>query len=219
MIFIRTRKLLWFWFCFVLFCFGWFGLGLLVFRWFDFGWFGFGWFVFAWFGYCWFVFGLLVSGLFVFGWLVLRVSRNAVKLLALHIITLQILAKVMMNPSKGGYMSARFSRTKIWGSSTSSASGDNTFPHYESRSHDAVTIYNMNVEALANWHWHQNNENSLTESRPTRRFIQAEQSVFDNFFYSIYNFFLPTGAYCTVGLVFQAPMDQELVSATNFGLS
>ena len=113
MIFIRTRKLLWFWFCFVLFCFGWFGLGLLVFRWFDFGWFGFGWFVFAWFGYCWFVFGLLVSGLFVFGWLVLRVSRNAVKLLALHIITHQILAKVMMNPSKGGYMSARFSRTKI----------------------------------------------------------------------------------------------------------
>ena len=59
----------------------------------------------------------------------------------------QILAEVMMNPSKGGCVSGRFSRTTTGGSSTSSASDDNTFCPYESRRDDAVTVYDMNVEA------------------------------------------------------------------------
>ena len=198
-----------------MFCFGWFCLGFLVFSWFGFGWFGLVWFVCVWF-VC-----LFLVYLFLVGFASIYINpRNAVKLLALHIITHQILAKVMMNPSKGGCMSGRFSRTKIGGSSTSSASGDNTFRQYESRSNDAVTIYNMNVEALANWHWHQNNENSLTKIKTYKEIYTGRTVSFLIIcFYSIYNFFLPTGAYCTVGLVFQAPMDQELVSATNFGLS
>ena len=83
------------------------------------------------------------------------IPRNANKLLALQIIILEILAKVMMmNPSKGGCVSGRFSRTTTGGSRTSYASGDNTFGPYKSSKDDAVTVYIMNVEAwpVANWH-------------------------------------------------------------------
>ena len=93
-------------------------------------------------------------------------TRNAVVLLTLQILTvqiptlqiftaliptLQILAEVMMNPSKTGSVSGRFSRSTTGSSSTSSTSGNGTFRPYESRRDDIVTVYDINVESLANW--------------------------------------------------------------------
>ena len=56
--------------------------------------------------------------------------------------TLQFIVEVMMNSGKPG----SFSR-----SSTGSSSTDDTFRPYESRRDDAVTLLNMNVEAMPNW--------------------------------------------------------------------
>ena len=91
------------------------------------------------------------------------IHRNAVVLLTLQILTaqlqiiaaliptLQILAEVMMNPTKTGSISGRFSRSTTGSSSTSSSSSNGTFRPYESRRDEVITVYNMNVESLANW--------------------------------------------------------------------
>ena len=124
----------------------------LVFIWFGFGRLGFGWLVFCSFGYGWFGFGWFC--LFLVGFVSIHIiPRNAVKLLALQIFILQILAEVMMNPCKGCCMSRRISRTKTGGSSKSSSSGDNTFCPYKSCRDDAVTVYDMNVEAWPTGAW------------------------------------------------------------------
>ena len=78
----------------------------------------------------------------------------------------------MMNPSKTGSVSGRFSRSTTGSSSTSSTSGNGTFRPYESRRDDIVTVYDINVESLANWimknslsDWvFQTDENSLRRS-------------------------------------------------------
>ena len=57
--------------------------------------------------------------------------------------TLQFIVEVMMNSGKPG----SFSRS----STGSSTTDPDTFRPYESRRDDAVTLLNMNVEAMPNW--------------------------------------------------------------------